>query len=61
MGSIALIGAGNVGQAIGGHMSLQGHDVRIFDRWGRDLEPIKADGGGIDLVGEGKGMAGRRC
>lgn len=55
MGSIALIGAGNVGQAIAGHMSLQGHDVRIFDRWGHDLEPIKANDGGIDLVGEVEG------
>ncbi|MEU5524894.1 NAD/NADP octopine/nopaline dehydrogenase family protein [Streptomyces sp. NPDC047860] len=55
MGSIAIIGAGNVGQAIAGHMSLQGHDVRLFDRWGHDLEPIKANGGGIDLVGEVEG------
>ncbi|MFF8846481.1 ketopantoate reductase family protein [Streptomyces sp. NPDC015127] len=52
MGSIAIIGAGNVGQAIAGHMALQGHDVRLFDRWGHDLEPIKANDGGIDLVGE---------
>ncbi|NLU73178.1 NAD(P)-binding domain-containing protein [Streptomyces sp. HNM0575] len=52
MGSIAIIGAGNVGQAIAGHMSLQGHDVRLFDRWGHDLEPIRANGGGIDVVGE---------
>lgn len=54
MGSIAIIGAGNVGQAIAGHMSLQGHDVRIFDRWGRDLEPIEANGG-IDLTGDVEG------
>lgn len=55
MGSIAIIGAGNVGQAIAGHMSLQGHDVRLFDRWGHDLEPVRANGGGIDLVGEVEG------
>jgi len=54
MGSIALIGAGNVGQAIAGHMSLLGHDVRIFDRWGEDLKPIR-DNGGIDLVGDVEG------
>ena len=54
MGSIALIGAGNVGQAIAGHMSILGHDVRIFDRWGTDLEPIKANDG-IDLVGDVEG------
>lgn len=54
MGSIAVVGAGNVGLAIGGHMSLNGHDVRIYDRWG---EPLKAVGmnGGIDLVGEVEG------
>ncbi|MET8898008.1 NAD/NADP octopine/nopaline dehydrogenase family protein [Streptomyces albogriseolus] len=55
MGSIAIIGAGNVGQAIAGHMSIQGHDVRLFDRWGHDLEPIKANDGGITLVGELEG------
>ncbi len=55
MGSIALIGAGNVGQAIAGHMALQGHDVRIFSRWDQDLEPIKANDGGIDLVGDVEG------
>lgn len=52
MGSIAIIGAGNVGQAIAGHLSLQGHDARLYDRWGHDLEPIRANGGGIDLVGD---------
>jgi len=54
MGSIAIVGAGNVGQAIGGHMSLEGHDVRIFDRWGDDLLPIRANGG-ITLVGDVEG------
>lgn len=54
MGSIAVIGAGNVGQAIAGHMSLLGHDVRIFDRWGRDLEPIEANGG-IGITGDVEG------
>lgn len=52
MGSIAVIGAGNVGQAIAGHMALQGHDVRLFDRWGHDLEAIRANDGGVDLVGD---------
>ncbi|MGV9801967.1 NAD/NADP octopine/nopaline dehydrogenase family protein [Mycobacterium sp. NPDC003449] len=54
MGTIAVIGAGNVGQAIAGHMALLGHDSRIFDRWGRDLDPIKANDG-IDLVGDVEG------
>jgi opine dehydrogenase len=54
VGTIAVIGAGNVGQAIAGHMALLGHESRIFDRWGRDLEPIKANDG-IDLVGDVEG------
>lgn len=56
MGSIALLGAGNVGQAIGGHMSLLGHDVRIYSRWQKDLDPIVANDG-VDLVGEVEGHA----
>lgn len=54
MGTIAVIGAGNVGQAIAGHMALLGHEARIFDRRGHDLEPIKANDG-IDLVGDVEG------
>lgn len=54
MGSIALLGAGNVGKAIGGHMALLGHDVRIFSRWQRDLEPIAVNDG-VDLIGEVEG------
>ncbi|MFF5672235.1 NAD/NADP octopine/nopaline dehydrogenase family protein [Streptomyces hygroscopicus] len=54
MGSIAILGAGNVGQAIAGHMSFKGHHVRVFDRWGRDLEPIEANDG-IDMTGDVEG------
>ncbi|RYF57711.1 MAG: hypothetical protein EOO27_14725 [Comamonadaceae bacterium] len=54
MGTIAVIGAGNVGQAIAGHMALLGHESRIFDRWGHDLEPIRANNG-IDLIGDVEG------
>lgn len=55
MGSIAVIGAGNVGMAIAGHMSLEGHDVRLYDRWGGPLESVTANGG-IELVGEVEGV-----
>lgn len=56
MGSIAIIGAGNVGQAIGGHMALEGHEIRIFSRWERDYAAIKQNRG-ITLTGEVEGTA----
>ena len=40
MGIIAIVGAGNVGQAIAGHMTLLGHEVRLYSRWERDFEAI---------------------
>lgn len=55
MGSIAVIGAGNVGVAISGHMSLKGHDVRLYDPWGADFEEIECNGG-IELIGEVEGI-----
>ena len=45
MGKIAILGAGNVGQAIAGHMTLLGHDVRLYSRWERDFEAINSTGG----------------
>lgn len=56
MGSIAVIGAGNVGQAIAGHMSLLGHDVRLYSRWEKDYAAI-AENQGITLTGEVEGHA----
>ncbi|WP_311212585.1 MULTISPECIES: NAD/NADP octopine/nopaline dehydrogenase family protein [unclassified Arthrobacter] len=58
MGSIAIVGAGNVGQAITGHMVLQGHDVRLFSRWEKDFEAIIANNG-IDLSGDVEGHANK--
>ncbi|MHC8609805.1 NAD/NADP octopine/nopaline dehydrogenase family protein (plasmid) [Paenarthrobacter ureafaciens] len=56
MGSIAIVGAGNVGQAIAGHMILLGHDARLFSRWERDFDAIQANNG-IDLSGDVEGHA----
>ena len=58
MGSIAIVGAGNVGQAIAGHMTLLGHEVRLFSRWERDFEAIIANDG-IDLSGDVEGHANK--
>ncbi|MFJ6269842.1 NAD/NADP octopine/nopaline dehydrogenase family protein [Pseudarthrobacter oxydans] len=54
MGSIAIVGAGNVGQAIAGHMVLLGHNVRLFSRWESDFESIITNDG-IDLSGDVEG------
>lgn len=56
MGNIAIVGAGNVGQAIAGHMVLLGHTVQMFSRWEKDFEAIIANDG-IDLSGEVEGHA----
>lgn len=56
MGSIAIVGAGNVGQAMAGHMIILGHDVRLFSRWERDFEAIIANNG-INLSGDVEGHA----
>lgn len=59
MGSIAVIGAGNVGLAISGHMSIEGHDVRLYDPWGDDFQLIE-ENGGIGLVGDVEGIGSPR-
>jgi len=48
--NIAIIGAGNGGQAFAGYFSLQGHDVRIFDVSEKTIETIN-DLGGIQIEG----------
>lgn len=54
MGKIAVLGAGNVGLSVAGHMALNGHDVRLYDRFGDPLVSVDANGG-IDLTGEVEG------
>ena len=56
MGTIAIIGAGNVGQAIAGHMTLLGHNVRLYSRWERDFDAIN-ENNGIDFTGDVEGHA----
>lgn len=56
MGTIAVIGAGNVGQTIAGHMTLEGHSVRMYSVWDREFDPIR-DRGGIELFGDVEGRA----
>lgn len=54
METVAVIGAGNVGLAIAGHMALNGHDVRLYDPWGEPLVAVEANRG-VDLTGEVEG------
>ncbi len=51
VGTIAIVGAGNVGQAIAGHMAVLGNDVRLFSRWDEDFDAIRVNSG-IELTGD---------
>lgn len=48
--NIAIVGAGNGGQAFAGYFALQGHDVRIFDVSEKTIKAIN-DLGGIEIEG----------
>ncbi|HET60193.1 MAG TPA: NADP transhydrogenase subunit alpha [Chloroflexi bacterium] len=48
--SVAVLGAGNGGQAIAGLLASQGHSIRLWNRSPDRLNPIKAKGY-IDLTG----------
>ena len=52
---IAVIGAGNGGQAIAGHLSLMGHTIRLYARDISKLARI-VERGGIQLTGEVNGF-----
>lgn len=53
--SFAVVGAGNGGQAIAGHLALKGHKVNLYNRTYQKLLPI-IEKGGIELEGEVKGF-----
>ncbi|WP_308817349.1 NAD/NADP octopine/nopaline dehydrogenase family protein [Pseudonocardia alni] len=56
MGSMAVVGAGNVGQAIAAHMTSNGHDVRLYSPWEEEFAPVLARGG-VELSGDVEGKA----
>lgn len=60
VGTIAIVGAGNVGQAIARHMAVMENDVRLFSRWDEDFEAIRANRG-IELTGEVTGHGCPTC
>lgn len=47
---IAIIGAGNGGQAFAAYLSLHGHDVKIFDVMQDTVDKLNAKGG-VDIEG----------
>src|SRR3990172_11099841 len=51
---IAVLGAGNGGLAMAGHLSLMGFEVRLFNRSEERLWGVKSTGE-IDVVGEVEG------
>jgi len=54
---IAVLGAGNGGCACAADLSLKGFKINLFNRWKKQLYPIKNEGG-ITLKGEaGEGFA----
>jgi opine dehydrogenase len=51
MSSIAIIGAGNGGQAFAGYLAIQGHEVRIFDVVQDTIDQLN-EKGGITIEGK---------
>ena len=52
---IAVIGAGNGGQAISGYLAMQGYDVSLYDIVEEKIAELKKLGG-IHLMGRIKGF-----
>ena len=56
MGStIAIVGAGNLGQAMAAHLALEGHRVRIYNRTAARIDEIR-ERGGIQIDGAVQGV-----
>ncbi len=52
---IAILGAGNLGQAQAAHLALLGHEVRIWNRTAARIDEIRKQGG-IEIHGELNGL-----
>ncbi len=53
---IAILGAGNLGQAQAAHLALLGHEVRIWNRTAARIDEI-VERGGIEIHGVIEGLA----
>lgn len=57
---VAVIGAGNGGQAIAGYLALVGHEVSLYDRDDEKVSVLNTIGG-IELTGKIKGFGKINC
>lgn len=57
---IAVVGAGNGGQAIAGYLAINGHDVTVYDRNSPKIYALKKCGG-ISLCGKIEGFGKINC
>ncbi len=53
---VAVLGAGHGGLATAGHISLKGHEVRLFSLYEREINPVNSKGG-IKIEGKIEGFA----
>ncbi len=53
---VAILGAGNLGQAQAAHLALEGHEVRIYNRTRARIDEIRQRGG-IEIDGVVNGLA----
>ncbi len=62
MSKVAVLGAGNGGQALSGHLALLGHEVGLYELpdFAEKLQPI-SEAGGIELTGAIEGFGKLRC
>lgn len=62
MAKLAVLGAGNGGQALSGHLALLGHEVALYEHpdFADKLAPI-TEAGGVTLAGTIEGFGKLRC
>ncbi len=58
--SVCVIGAGNGGVAMAGHLGLKGHQVRLYSRDERKLEAVR-HAGGVFVTGAVEGFGPVQC
>jgi opine dehydrogenase len=54
-GVVAVLGAGNIAQALAAHLAMTGQNVRLYNRWEAELAPLR-EKGGIQLSGALEGF-----
>lgn len=52
---VAVLGAGNIAQALAAHLAIAGQEVRLYNRWEAEIIPLREQGG-IRLSGALEGF-----